>query len=93
MSFKAGAISVQLPDGLTGGFSIKLETQCGDFHDTKEYLMLIADLDIPIELSPDDKMRMERMMKRFGSNPFEAKRASTDPVVRYVDRWWSKINE
>lgn len=92
ISFKVGSISAQLPDDLTGGFSIILETECGDFKDTKEYMMFIADLDIPIELSADDKMRIERMMKRFGANPFEAKRADTAPVIRYVDRWWDKIN-
>ena len=93
MSFQAGSVSAQLPTDLTGSFSVILETSCGDFHDTKEYLMLIADLDIPIELSPDDKMRLERMMKRFGNNPFDAKRAATEPVVKYVDRWWDKINQ
>ena len=55
-------------------------------------MMFIADRDIPIELSVDEKMRLERMIKRFGANPFEAKRADTAPVIRYVDRWWKKIN-
>ena len=93
VSFQAGSIEATLPQDLTGGFSVILETQCGDFTDSKEYLMLIADLDIPIEMSADDRMRMERMMKRFGSNPFEAKRAATGPVLNYVDRWWKKIGE
>ena len=93
ISFKVGSISAQLPDDLTGSFSILLDTACGDFRDTKEYMMLIADLEIPIEISAEEKMRLERMIKRFGANPFDAKRADTAPVIRYVDRWWDKINK
>ena len=93
VSFRAGSISAQLPQDLTGSFSVILETTCGDFVDTKEYLMLIADLDIPIVLTDDDKRRMEMFKKRYGSDPFDAKRASTAPVIAYVDRWWKKINK
>ena len=93
VSFQVGSIEAALPQDLTGGFSVILQTQCGEFSDSTEYLMLMADLDIPIEMTADDKMRMERMMKRFGSNPFEAKRAATGPVLRYVDRWWKKIGK
>jgi hypothetical protein len=31
--------------------------------------------------------------KRYGSDPFDAKRASTAPIIAYVDRWWEKINK
>ena len=55
--------------------------------------MLIADLDIPIVLTDDDKRRMEMFKKRYGSDPFDAKRAATAPIIAYVDRWWKKINK
>ena len=93
MAVRAGSISVQLPQDLTGSFSVILNTVCGNYQSTKEYLMLIADLDIPIVLTDDDKRRMEMFKKRFGSDPFDAKRAGTAPVIAYVDRWWAAINE
>ena len=93
VSFQVGSLTAVLPDDLTGGFSVHISTTCGDFRDCKEYLMLIADLDIPIQISDEEKKRMERFIKRMGHNPLEAKRASIIPVLKYVDRWWKKIND
>lgn len=90
LSFNVGSLKAELPGDLTGSFSVVLNTRCGDFRDTKEYLMLMADLDIPLVLSEEDKKMLEAMKKRLASNPFDAKRASTASVISYVDRWWQK---
>ena len=87
---KVGSLKAELPGDLTGSFSVVLNTRCGDFRDTKEYLMLMADLDIPLVLSEEDKKMLEAMKKRLASFPFDAKRASTASVISYVDRWWQK---
>ena len=41
----------------------------------------------------NDLREMLTQLKRIGNNPFDAKRAATEPVVKYVDRWWNKINQ
>ena len=91
LSFRVGSIRAELPGDLTGSFSVILNTRCGGFRDTKEYLMLVADLDIPLAVTREDEKMMEAIKKRFASNPFDAKRASVASVIRYVDRWWKKI--
>ena len=91
LSFKVGSIKAELPGDLTGSFSVILRTRCGEFRDTKEYLMLMADLDIPLVLNAEDERMAEAMKKRLGFNPFEGKRADYASVIRYVDRWWEKI--
>lgn len=91
VSFKAGDIAFDLPDDLTGSFTVTIATQCGDFRAEKIYLMLIADLDIPIVLSEEDKRRLEIFKKRSASNPFEAKKASYASVIRFVDKWYEII--
>lgn len=92
VSFEVGTISAQLPANLTGSFSILLHTRCGEFEDSKEYMMLIADKHLPLEMTEQDKAMQEMFKKRDSHNPFEAMRADKDAVIRYVDRWWEKIN-
>lgn len=91
LSFKVGSIKAELPGDLTGSFSVSLNTRCGEFRDTKEYLMLMADLEIPLVLNAEDERMAEAMKARLGFNPFEGKRADYASVIRYVDRWWEKI--
>ena len=92
LSFKAGAFSAVLPDNLTGGFSVCLHTVCGDFEDTKEYLFLIADQEIPVELTDEDRLMLHAFKRRWLSNEQDAKRADIRPVLRYVDRMWEKYD-
>ncbi|MBQ4156638.1 MAG: hypothetical protein IJD86_00645 [Clostridia bacterium] len=86
VSFRAGEICIQLPSGLTGSFSVILNTACGSFRNTKEYLMLIQDKDLPLEMPDDDKTKAEDIVKRLGYNPFTVKRADAQSVIKYVDR-------
>ena len=92
LSFKAGVFSAVLPDNLTGGFSVCLHTVCGDFEDTKEYLFLIADQEIPVELTDEDQLMLHAFKRRWLSNEQDAKRADIRPVLRYVDRMWDKYD-
>lgn len=92
VSFKAGSIAFDLPDTITGSFTVHLSTTCGAYKSEKMYLMLIADLDIPIELTEDDKRMLDLFKKRAASNPFDAKKASYASVIRFVDQWRSMIN-
>ena len=93
VSFKAGSIAFALPSDISGSFTISLKIQCGDFKSEKMYLMLIADLDKPIELTEEDKRRLDHFKKRGASNPFDAKRASFASVIRFVDKWLSMIQK
>ena len=93
LSFKAGSLSFVLPCDITGSFTITLKTTCGDFASEKMYVMLIADLDIPIELTEDDKRMMKFFKKRAAANDFDAKKASWQSVVRFVDKWRSMIEK
>ena len=81
LSFRTGHVAVPIPGDLTGSFSVRLTTACGDYTGEKEYLLLIADLDIPVELYDLD------------SAMFTAKRASYSSVIRFVDRWWQSIRD
>ena len=86
LSFRAGTIAVPIPQDLTGSFTVRLTTDCGGFHGEKEYLMLIADLDIPVEPTA-----MDRTLYKTDPAMFTAKRASWESVARFTDRWWQKI--
>ena len=89
LSFRAGSIRVPIPEDLTGSFTVRLTTVCGDFRGEKEYLMLIADLDIPVEPTAEDRQLME-LYKTDGAM-FTAKRASYRSVIRFADRWRQKM--
>ena len=78
-----------LPEDMTGSFTVRLTTVCGDFRGEKEYLMLIADLDIPVEPTAEDRQLME-LYKTDGAM-FTAKRASYRSVIRFADRWWQTL--
>lgn len=91
VSFMAGGISLDLPADLTGSFTVTLTTECGGFKSEKIYLMLIADLDLPIELTKEDERRLEQIRKRTGDNPFDAKKASYESVIKFVDKWYEII--
>ena len=91
VSFQVGSITAQLPEDLTGSFSIYLETVCGRSTSTKEYLMLMADLDIPLEMTQSDQELLATFKNRSAWDRFHAKRASAASVIRYVDRWWKRI--
>lgn len=94
VSFAVGEISLTLPQQLTGSFLVCLHTCCGDFEDTKEYLMLIADREVPVEKTKWDRMREQAFAGRKRSaSRFEAKRADPKSVVAYVDRMWEKIGD
>ncbi len=46
-------LTLDLPETITGSFSVRIHTECGDFSNDKEYLFLIADKDLPLELRPE----------------------------------------
>ena len=91
VSFKVGDIAFHLPDDLTGSFTVSIKTKCGESESEKIYLMLIADLDLPITLTAEDKRRLEIFKKRAASNPFDAKKASYASVIKFVDKWYNII--
>ena len=92
LSFKVGEIAFALPSDITGSFTLSVKTKCGEFEKTKMYLFLIADLEIPVELTEEDKKRLEIFKKRGASNPFDAKKASYKSVIRFVDKWYDMIS-
>ncbi len=88
ISQKVGDIQITLPNDITGGFVIKLNTQCGDFTATKEYLMLIADKDIPVAIYEKDELTIKIFnKKRKYANPIDGLRADTKPVIGYYDNY------
>jgi hypothetical protein len=88
-SFRAGSIAVPIPADLTGSFTVRLTTVCGSFRGEKEYLMLIADLDIPLEPTAMDRQFMD--LYKQDCAMFTAKRASYRSVISFADRWWRKL--
>lgn len=82
-------ISFTLPSEITGGFSICLQVDCGGFSCSKEYLFLIADKDIPLGLSSQERAELQSR-SQFMSNGIDAKRADTAPVIEYVKRFLQK---
>lgn len=85
VSICCGQISVQLPDDLTGGFSVVLESCCGKVTQKKEYLMLMADLERPVSMSETEKLAMS--LHKFRPRQMDdGKRADWRVVSRYVDR-------
>ncbi len=93
VSFKIGDIAIDLPGDITGSFTVSIKTKCGEFEKKKMYLFLIADLDIPIELTEEDKRKFEIFKKRGASNPFDAKKASYKSVIKFVDKWNDMISK
>ncbi len=89
LSFRAGSLSIPIPEDLTGSFTVRLTTVCGDFRGEKDYLMLIADLDIPVEPTATDRQFMD--LYKLDGAMFTAKRASYNSVIRFADRWWRSI--
>ena len=85
VSVCCGRIEVQLPDDLTGGFSVILESRCGDWSGTKEYLLLIADQKIPVSMSEMEALSMS-LHKFHPRHLDEENRADWQVVSRYVDR-------
>ncbi|MBR3927603.1 MAG: hypothetical protein IKJ65_01220 [Clostridia bacterium] len=93
LSFKAGDIAFVLPTDIAGSFTISLKTLCGRYTSEKMYLMLIADLEIPLVLTEEDKRMMEIFKKRNASNPFDAKKADYKSVIKFVDKWRDLIRK
>ncbi len=93
VSFKAGDIAFDLPEDITGSFTVTISTECGEFKSEKMYLMLIADLDLPIALTEEDKRRLELIKKRSEANPFDAKKANYASVISFVDKWRGMISK
>ncbi len=85
VSVCCGRIEVQLPDDLTGGFSVILESRCGDWSGTKEYLLLIADQKIPVSMSEMEALSMS-LHKFHPRHLDEENRADWRVAARYVDR-------
>ena len=80
-----GQLSIPLPADLTGGFRVVLHTVCGEFTGQKEYLLLIADKNIPLEPT-EHEILLSQAMGRPKSKLFDSLRADTSPVITYVDR-------
>ena len=55
-------------------------------------LILIADQEIPVELTDEDQLMLHAFKRRWLSNEQDAKRADIRPVLRYVDRMWDKYD-
>lgn len=95
VSFELGKISLCLPKDITGSFSVFLNVTCGDYADSKEYLMLIADRDVPVKKT-DLEIYMEQALagkQKEQQNDFDVRRADPRKVVAYVDRMWERFGE
>jgi len=87
ISQSVSKISFTIPSDSTGGFIIRLSTECGDFKATKEYLMLIADKDVEVVLSEEEKLSCNINNNKKFNNGLDAKRADTKPVLSYVNNY------
>lgn len=83
-------ISIKLPDNITGGFSVILTTTCGEFNERKEYLLLIADKEIPITLLPQEEKIINALHQKRPVG-LDRKRADYNIVLEYVDRYNERI--
>lgn len=89
ISTKIGEINFKIPEKTTGGFIINLKTICRNSTSEKEYLMLIADKNIPVILSPETLLELENGSEL--SNGIDSLRADYIPVVEYVNSVLSKV--
>ncbi len=78
-----------LPNDITGGFIIELTTECGSYKSSKEYLMLIADKEIKIELSDVEQKALSAYKNRKFTNGIESLRADIQPIIEYYDKYLS----
>lgn len=90
VSQKVGDVTFLIPEGFTGGFTIRIATQCGEFNDTKEYLMLIADKKIDVTLTEEDKLAIQYFKNKKFTNDIDGLRADIAPVIRYYDNYMKK---
>lgn len=86
VSLKVGSINLKLPNNITGGFIIELKTSCQNFNDKKEYLMLIADKNIPVTLSKEDELILNTFKNNKLVNDIDGLRADFKPIIKYYDR-------
>ncbi len=93
LSFKVRDLSVILPEGLTGSFSVRLKTTCGEFSSEKEYLMLIADQDIPVSLTETEELAIQTFSKKRKMDPSITKRADWRSAAAFVNRMDQKYRK
>ncbi|WMJ23696.1 glycoside hydrolase family 2 TIM barrel-domain containing protein [Paludicola sp. MB14-C6] len=90
VSQKVGSIAFTIPESLTGGFTVRITTSCGDFNGTKEYLMLMADKKVDVTLSQEEQLAIKHYKNKQFTNGIDALRADTAPVIRYYDNFIEK---
>lgn len=84
-------LKIKLPEEITGGFIVKLSTQCGNYKGYKEYLMLIADIDKKFELSDYQKLRLTVETKRWYANGLDNLKANPEVVLDFVKSYRKNI--
>lgn len=83
-------ISITLPVDITGGFSVILTTKCGEFEEHKEYLLLIADKEIPVTMLPQEEKIIQAFHQKRPAG-LDRKRADYKIVLDYVNRYEKNI--
>lgn len=78
-------ISQVLPADITGSFSVLLHTTCGTVTSDKEYFFLIADQDLPLQLTEEERRKLLQNSKGLANGP-DDKRADAASVISYVKR-------
>lgn len=85
-SQEAGVLEATVPEGAEQ-ITIRLRTTCGAFQGSKEYLFLIPCKNVPVQFSSTDELRISLFRRKPPASEQDALRASTAPVLAYVDRW------
>ena len=86
-------LTLDLPETITGSFSVRIHTECGDFSNDKEYLFLIADKDLPLELRPEEESQIQERKGKGLANGLYDKRADVRSVLAYVKRLEQSVSE
>ncbi len=86
-------LMLDLPETITGSFSVRIHTECGDFSNDKEYLFLIADKDLPLELRPEEESQIQERKGKGLANGLYDKRADVRSVLAYVKRLEQSVSE
>lgn len=87
------SLTLDLPETITGSFSVRIHTECGDFSNDKEYLFLIADKDLPLELRPEEESQIQERKGKGLANGLYDKRADVRSVLAYVKRLEQSVSE
>lgn len=88
ISQRVCTLRAQLPSDLTGGFTVKLHTECGEYCGDKEYLFLIADQEKPVQMTEVERKTLAMSKRPQLVNGMDDKRADPAVVTAFVDRYY-----